>query len=33
VQPIDMSVEEAMRATLFAFMSTASDSSPDNTRP
>jgi uncharacterized membrane protein len=25
VQPIDMSVEEAMRATLFAFMSTSGD--------
>jgi uncharacterized membrane protein len=33
VQPIDMSVEEAMRATLFAFMSTASGSSPDNPQP
>ena len=33
VQPIDMSVEEAMRATLFAFMSTASGPSPDNPQP
>jgi uncharacterized membrane protein len=34
VQPIDMSVEEAMRATLFAFMSTAgNDGSPGRTPP
>jgi uncharacterized membrane protein len=34
VQPIDMSVEEAMRSTLFAFMSTAgNDSSSGQTRP
>jgi uncharacterized membrane protein len=34
VQPIDMSVEEAMRATLFAFMSTAGkDGSPGRTPP
>ena len=34
VQPIDMSVEEAMRATLFAFMSTAEkDGSPGRTQP
>ena len=34
VQPIDMSVEEAMRATLFAFMSTAGkDGSPGRTQP
>jgi len=34
VQPIDMSVEEAMRATLFAFMSTAGkDGSPGRAPP
>ena len=33
VQPIDMSVEEAMRSTLFAFMSTADkEDSPDQPR-
>ena len=34
VQPIDMSVEEAMRSTLFAFMSTTgNDGSPGRTQP
>jgi len=34
VQPIDMSVEEAMRSTLFAFMSKGGNGgSPDRTRP
>ena len=34
VQPIDMSVEEAMRATLFAFMSTSgNDGPPGQIRP
>jgi uncharacterized membrane protein len=34
IQPIDMSVEEAMRSTLFAFMSTAgNDAAPARPRP
>ncbi|HEX5676313.1 MAG TPA: hypothetical protein VFX83_13075, partial [Azonexus sp.] len=34
VQPLDMSVEEAMRASLFAWMSTAaSDGTSGQTRP
>ena len=34
MQPINMSVEEAMRSTLFAWMSTADpDGSPDRTQP
>jgi uncharacterized membrane protein len=34
IQPINMSVEEAMRSTLFAWMSTADTSaSPDQPQP